>query len=361
MALRVLLAGGGTGGHLFPALAIEAEFKRQGALTLLVGTRTGIEAKIAAPPGLDIRFINAAGFKRGKIIANLTLPFKVFQSFIQSWIIVRRFQPQAALGTGGYVCGPVLLATALHRVPFFLQEQNSYPGVTTRWLAHWAKMVFLNFEEAARYLPKGCHSVRVGNPVRTDFRQLDRETAVKAWGLKPELPTLLVFGGSQGALSLNRAVQEVLPQWGRICNLIWARGWREASPLEGWTGPGKLVFRPFIEDMPSTYAAADLAVCRSGALSLSELQAATLPAILIPYPHAAADHQSHNALAYARKGGALVLPETELNGNRLYLEVKALFEDSRRLEVMRQALKVLPEGNAAAIIVQSISAALGIR
>ena len=352
MTARVLIAGGGTGGHLFPALAVAEALRERGAEILFVGTKAGMEAKIAPQRGFALEFIPVTGFRRKRILANLSFPFQVITSFIQSLRIIRRFQPQAALGTGGYVCGPVLLAAFICGVPMILQEQNSYPGVTTRLLARFARRVFLNFAEAARHLPPRSHWQHVGNPVRSGFALLEKKEAMQRWNLNPELPTLLVFGGSQGAMSLNRATAQALPDLGQFCNLIWGRGARDTSEVAGWTGPGRLVVKSFIDDMPAAYAASDLAICRSGAMTLSELQAAALPAILVPFPYAAANHQKHNALAYAKSGGALVIEDREWDGQRLLTVVKDLLGNRERLGQMREALAKQPEQDAARVIAE---------
>lgn len=354
MAGRVLLAGGGTGGHLFPALAVAKILKSKGAEVRFVGTRAGVEARVIPGKGYLMDYLWLSGFQRRRILSNLLLPLKVMTSLLQSFLILAKFRPHVALGTGGYVCGPILLAAALCRIPLLLQEQNSYPGITTRWLARFAREVFLNFEEAAGYLPARAKWRHVGNPVRADFSHIDRQAALEKWGLNRSLPTLLVFGGSQGALHINHTVRTVSPRLGGICNLIWSRGHLDKSEPAGWTGPGVLVVESFIDDMPSAYAAADLAVCRSGALTLSELQAAALPAILIPYPYAAGDHQRHNAETFSRGGVAKMIEDRELDGERLLSEVKALFEKADELDKMRRALADRPQANAAEIIVQEL-------
>jgi len=349
-----MIAGGGTGGHLFPALAVAQELRRRGAEVIFVGTRGGVEARIVPQHDFPLEFISVAGFKRGRVLANLALPVKVLRSLWESRRLVRRFRPDAALGTGGYVSGPALLMAHRAGVPVILQEQNSYPGVTTRMLARFARKVFLNFEEAARFFPSRTPWQTVGNPVRTGFAAVDRTQAVRRWELNPALPTLLVFGGSQGAASLNRAVGEVLGELGAVCNLIWSRGPKATAEVSGWTGPGALAVRPFIDDMPSAYAAADLGVCRSGAMTLSELQAAGLPALLVPFPFAAADHQRYNALAYARSGGAVVVEDKEFNGRRLLDEVRRLLGDPQALREMREALARLPRLEADRIIADEV-------
>ncbi len=354
MAVRVLLAGGGTGGHLYPALAIAEELRNKGAEIRFVGTARGLEARVVADRGFPLDVIWLAGFHRRRYLVNLLLPLKMIVSLWQSFRILRRFHPQAALGTGGYVCGPVLLIAALLRIPVFLQEQNSYPGVTTRLLARFSKEVFLNFREAASYLPAKTRWRHVGNPVRPQIAQKRRDAAVAKWGLNPQLPTLLVFGGSQGAMSINRAVALALPKLGEVCNVIWSRGFLDQSEPAGWRGPGVLVVKPYIDDMPSAYAAADLAVCRSGAMTLSELQAAALPAILVPYPYAAGDHQKHNAETFARTGGARIIDNWDLSGEKLFAAVTELLRDRAELDRMKQALKKIPRHNAAEIIADEI-------
>jgi UDP-N-acetylglucosamine--N-acetylmuramyl-(pentapeptide) pyrophosphoryl-undecaprenol N-acetylglucosamine transferase len=223
-------------------------------------------------------------------------------------------------------------------------------------LSRLSKKVFLNFEEAASHLSTKVAWQHVGNPVRPGFATLNREEAIQQWELDPSLPTLLVFGGSQGAMSINRAVTDILPGLSERYNLIWSRGHVDKSEPTGWNGPGKLIVRAFIDDMPSACAAADLAVCRSGAMTLSELQAAALPAILVPYPYAAGDHQKHNALTFSAKGGSLMIENKELNGDRLYQEITGLLDRRDRLIEMRQALRELPIQDAATIIAEEILA-----
>lgn len=354
MMPRILLAGGGTGGHLFPALAVAEVLRDKGSDVLFVGTRSGLEARVLPEKGFRLECLWLSGFNRRRILSNLLLPAKIPVSFIQSFRILSSFRPQVALGTGGYVCGPILVAASICRVPVVLQEQNSFPGITTRWLARLSGEVYLNFEEAASYLPPRTRWRQLGNPVRSGFTRLDRQLASERWGLNPSLPTLLVFGGSQGAMSVNRAVAEILPRLSPICNLIWSRGRLDTSQPSGWSGPGVLVVKPFIDDMSSAYAAADLAICRSGALTLSELQSARLPAILVPYPYAAGDHQKHNALAFAKRGGAVVIENRELNAQKLFEEITSLLGTCERLDSMRKSLAAQPAEDAAATIADDL-------
>jgi len=354
MTLKIIIAGGGTGGHLFPALAVADELRKRGAEVMFAGTRRGIEARIIPTRKYPIEYIWLSGFSRRRVLTNLLFPLKVMTSLLQSVWILLKFRPQAALGTGGYVCGPVLFGAVLLRIPIFLQEQNSFPGITTRLLAKFAKKVFLNFEEAVSHLSPGLNWQQVGNPVRVGFGDLNRQEAVKFWKLNPDLPTLLVFGGSQGAISINRVITESLPSLSQKCNLIWSRGQQDTSRPIGWEGSGVLVEKPFIEDMSMAYAASDLAVCRSGAMTLSELQAVKLPAILIPYQYAAGDHQRHNAESYCKSGGAEMIQNDDLSEEVLFDHILALLGDSERLNRMCTALSELPESDAAAIIADEL-------
>ena len=221
-------------------------------------------------------------------------------------------------------------------------------------LARFAKEVYLNFEEAAHKLSSRTQWRVLDNPVRPGFTLVDREEAVKYWALNPDLPTLLITGGSQGAMRINNAVHDSLSELSHLCNLIWSRGKVDTKEPQDWDGPGKLIVKPFIDEMSQAYAAADLAVCRSGAMTLSELKASALPAILIPYPYAAANHQWHNAEAFAARGGACVVNNDDLNGKRLVKEVSDLLGTTGRIDKMRHALKKMPVMDSANIIAQQL-------
>ena len=353
-ALRVLIAGGGTGGHVFPAIAIAQAIRerRPDAEIVFVGTKAGVECRAVPHAGFNLRIIWISGFARHRLWKNLTLPVKLLVSLWQCLRILRTFKPHIVIGTGGYAMGPVLLMAQKLGYPTILQEQNSLPGVTTRKLAGTAQVVCVGFADAISRL-RNARTEHTGNPVRREFRLLDRGAARSAWPLASSRQTLLVFGGSLGARSVNEAIAAALPELLGEFNLIWQTG-RSGVPssvdreaLHTARTAAHLIVLDFIDDMPSAYVAADLAVCRAGAMTLAELALAGLPAILIPYPHAADDHQTLNAQSVVAAGAAVQIADSDLSGSRLATEIRALVRDQARLRAMSTAMRQLGKPNAA--------------
>lgn len=352
--LRVLIAGGGTGGHVFPALAIKQAIARHdpSATIWFAGTRNGLEAKVLPRSGETLKLIWISGFSRAHMTRNLLLPLKLIVSFAQSYLLLKSFKPHVVIGTGGYVMGPVLWTAQRLGIPTLLQEQNSFPGYTTRKLAPRAAVVCAGFEEVRDRLP----AVRVevtGNPLRSSFGTADRAAALRKWNLSPDRRTLLVFGGSAGAKSINEAVAGAVPQLTASCNLLWQTG-RGGIPqsadkkvLDSARAAGRLTTLEFIEDMPSAYAAADLAVCRAGAMTLAELALTGLPAILIPYPFATDDHQTANACAIADRNAAVLIKDAELNPVDLSNTVHRILSAPDTVQTMSAQMKSLARPDAA--------------
>jgi len=353
--LRVLVAGGGTGGHVFPALAIADEIKkiRPDAEFLFVGTKDKIESRVVPERGYRLSTIWISGFHRSLRPANLLFPLKVLVSLAQSFGIVRRFDPTIAIGTGGYVCGPILSMAAWMGIPVVVHEANSYPGVTTRMLAGRAKIVFTSFEATTRWLKRTDNVEHVGMPTRQGLDASERSAATAFFKLDPAKKTVFVFGGSLGAASINRAVEQRLIPAAAVngFQIIWqtGRGWNGdivAARQAGWVGA-------FIDDMQHAYAAADIVVCRSGASSLAELTLLGKPAILVPYPHAAADHQTVNARSLSERGAAVLLPDAEVT-ERLVDEVMNLLSNDERRLSMANASRNLGRPNAGTSIAARI-------
>ncbi len=358
--LRILIAGGGTGGHVFPALAIQAAIARiqPHATFLFVGTEHGLESRVMPANGLKLETIWIAGFARKRILSNLSLPFKLLVSIWQSVLILRRYRPHVAIGSGGYVMGPILWASRLLGIPTLIQEQNSLPGVTTRKLARHASAICLGYEDAKKHLDTEKIHV-TGNPVRAQLLAATVGAAGKTkWNLLADRPTLLVFGGSLGARSLNMAVADILIDLLKSWNLIWQTGksgvpdHASKSLMREAVASRKLVVLEFIENMPEAYASAELAVCRAGAMTLAELAIAGLPAVLVPFPHAADDHQSANAKSVEHAGAAIVVADHELSGMKLMSLLGQLKSDHETLDSMRVAMKSLARPNAADEIAQ---------
>lgn len=332
--MRLLLAGGGTGGHLFPAVALAQQLLEEEwqAQVLFVGTDRGIEARILPELNLPLKTIDISGLVGLGWKAKLTLLPQLLRSVRQSMEILESFAPDVVVGVGGYASGPVLLAAKLKRIPFIIHEQNAAFGLTNRLLSRWAERICLSFERTDQRRTLQERTVLTGNPVRRGI------------ALCPPLPetgqTLLVFGGSRGAQALNQAVVAALPALRTACpelTIIHQTGTdaleevRAGYRAAGWD-PEQVT--PFIDNMADAYARARLVLCRAGATTLAELTVCGRPAVLVPYPFAAADHQTGNARLLAEKGAALLLPQSELNGAKLAQLLGGLLNDQPTLERM---------------------------
>ena len=339
-----MLAGGGTGGHLFPALAIADEIRRlePNATFLFLGTKGKIEARVVPQRGYPFRTLWISGFHRRLTLDNLLFPLKVIVSLIQSLFVIRQFKPDVVVGTGGYVCGPILFMAALLGIPTVIHESNSYPGVTTRLLAARVSTVFIAFEEARHWLKRTNHVVLIGTPTREALGTISKEAGVAAFGLEHGKKTLLVFGGSLGAASINNAVLGSLDELGRKgIQIIWQTGRGDFERIRSAIGSKKAIWLgAFIDKMENAFGAADLVVCRAGATTLAELTRVGKPAILVPYPHAAGDHQTHNARSLSDAGAAVMIADQML-AKDFGPTVLALFESPARLGEMSAASKKL--------------------
>ncbi|MEW5924993.1 MAG: undecaprenyldiphospho-muramoylpentapeptide beta-N-acetylglucosaminyltransferase [Candidatus Zixiibacteriota bacterium] len=345
--LKIIFAGGGTGGHLYPALAIadrlktlitpgcEADFR-------FVGTKRGIEYRMKERLGYPLSLITVRGLSRRGIIRNILFPFLLAGATLKSIYLILRFSPNIVIGTGGYVMGPVLLAAVMMNRRSAIQEQNSYPGVTTRQLAHRVDKVFLGFGEAAKYFKKGCDVLETGNPVKSIIGTITKEDARKYFDLSIDDKVILILGGSQGASSINNNILMHLETLSGTYRLIWQTGerdYKEVAAKAGGRVSGRALFA-FTDQIETAYAAADIAIARAGALTLAELEAAGLPSVLIPYPFAAEDHQRKNAEVYAAAGASFIIYDNELGEMNLLKGTITLLEDGSR-DKMKAALETL--------------------
>jgi UDP-N-acetylglucosamine--N-acetylmuramyl-(pentapeptide) pyrophosphoryl-undecaprenol N-acetylglucosamine transferase len=357
--VKLLIAGGGTGGHVYPAIAIAEEvLARPGGEVLFVGTAQGIEARVVPAAGYRLETLAVSGLKRMKPADMFRGAARLPVALGRSMQIVRRFRPDAVLGVGGYASGPVVLAAALLRVPTAIHEQNSVPGMTNRILARLARTIFVAFEEAARrFAPRP--SQLVGNPVRRKI--ID---ALAGPPLSPDrASTVLIVGGSQGARAVNELVLEAaahLAKDARLPRLLHQTGAADAAACEDRyrkLGVGDRVsVVPFIEDMAGAYASASSVIGRAGALTLAELAIVGKPAILIPLPTAADDHQTRNAQAFADAGAAIVLNQRETDGAKLAAALAGLLADPKRMADMSGAMGRLARPAAARAIVDRLEA-----
>ncbi len=347
---RILITGGGTGGHVYPAIAIAQAIRRQrpGVAIQFAGTRDHIEWRAVPEAGFDIAPVSARGLQRGSITNTLAIPFSLLRGFWQSMRLIQRFKPDVAIGTGGYVSAPVLWIATRLGVPVVIQEQNAFPGKTNKMLASGARRIHIAFEAAASYFPEG-RCVVSGNPTRPEFAAITRGAARRQLGLSAEARVLFVTGGSGGSLALNEAMAAVAGDLAARDDLhvIWQTGPRYYEKYQHLArSSDRLRIQPFVDDMPAAFAAADVALCRSGAITCSELEVTGTPAILVPSPNVANDHQTFNARAVESAGGATILPESELQA-RLLDVLDELLEDEARLRMMSQRLKENAKPDAA--------------
>ncbi len=354
------MAGGGTGGHLFPALEIARAVKEKWQADILFfGTKNGLENKKVPQEGFPIVYLPVAGFHRRITLTNLAFPFKLLKSLAICRKELKAFQTDLAIGTGGYVMGPVLKSAQKLGIPFVLQEQNSYPGVTTRLLAAKAERVFLAYEDAKQYLPAESWTVVSGNPLRLNKVSQKREELLREFGLFADKKTILIFGGSQGAASINKALLQLLqrrffpPEY----QLLWQTGiweYKSISTAAKNIQSEAVRIMPFIDDMSKAYAVAEFAICRAGAMTISELIFAGLPAVFIPYPHAAADHQFHNARSVAEREAALLVRDDERMPDNLMKTLQSIFDGQIDLKQMSRRMKSLYRGDPIPLILQHI-------
>jgi UDP-N-acetylglucosamine--N-acetylmuramyl-(pentapeptide) pyrophosphoryl-undecaprenol N-acetylglucosamine transferase len=361
-SLCVVFAGGGTGGHLFPAIAIADEINKivTGANITFIGTRHKIEAMVVPQHGYGFKSIWVSGFRRRLTIENLLFPVKFVVSLMQSLFLMIKLKPDVVVGTGGYVCGPPLFVATLLGLPTLIQEQNSFPGVTTRLLASRVNQVHLSFKSSQQYLKRVDNTCVSGNPTRASVGTIARNEGAAHFGIDPTTRTLLVFGGSQGAASINKAVVQILDQLvSSGIQVLWQTGETdyaimrsEADRLADSVKGAVKVYR-FVEKMEYAYAACDLAVCRSGATTIAELAKAGVPSILVPYPFAAADHQTENAKTLVMAGAALMIRDSELSTSLLNA-VRSLLNDSYKLQQMKEKVLGLAVPNATSILATAV-------
>lgn len=312
---RVVISGGGTGGHIFPALSIaDALRRRLDADILFVGAENRMEMTRVPEAGYEIIGLPVAGFDRKRLWRNISVLFKLFRSLRKSRKIISDFKPDIAIGVGGYASGPTLKAAQRAGIPTLLQEQNSYAGVTNKLLGEKAGKICVAYDGMERFFPAD-RIVKTGNPIRKALLSYSKSVkeAREAFGLDPERPVLLVVGGSLGALTLNESMEKGIKRIAdKGIQVIWQTGknFGDRGPAAAREIKG-VVVTPFISDMASAYRAADLVVGRAGAGSISELQVLGKPVILVPSPNVAEDHQTHNARALSERGAAVLVTDAE--------------------------------------------------
>jgi len=356
---RVLMAAGGTGGHVYPAIAIADALKAQGSDMDIqfVGTKNHMEWTSVPKAGYEISPIWISGLQRRLTPKNVLFPIKLLTALVQSYWLLRSFRPSIVISCGGYVAGPVGWVAAKLGIPIMIQEQNSYPGVTNRMLARYARRIFTAFPDAQDYFPED--RVRmVGNPTRNKLRQANAQTAREYFRFTEDRPVLLVLGGSLGAKSINQAMRHSLDTLHDIVGLqiIWQCGKRYIDDLEkdiDVEDYPRLRLHAYLDDMPAAYAAADLAVSRAGASSCSELMITGTPSVLVPSPHVAGDHQTMNARSMQEQGASEILEDDSLQDTLSEL-VTRLLADHEQLRRMNDAALAMAKPMAAQDIAEEI-------
>ncbi len=361
---KLLLTGGGTGGHIYPALAIAARVSRTMAPVeiLYVGSSGGMEERLAQDAGLRFVGLPVKGLVRKGPVAKAEGVALLGVACARALGVVRRFRPTVVVGTGGYAAGPVGLAAVLTGTPLVLQEQNVVPGVTNRWLSRFAAAVAVPLPQAAAHFPRSAPLVVTGNPVREDLVRTDRQAARRRLGVAPGERLVVVVAGSRGSAVFVRLLREMLPGWtdGTLLFISGAAHAEAARRIisDHHPRPGAAVrLQPYADNMGEVLAASDLVVCRAGAMALAELAALGRPAILIPSPHVTHHHQEANAAAFAQAGAAVVLPEEGLNGVALGVEVRRLLQHHALLDALGRKARALYRDDALDQIIARITAA----
>lgn len=359
--MKVIISGGGTGGHIFPAVSIANALKAKYPDTeiLFVGAEGRMEMQRVPAAGYRIVGLPICGMDRKNLLRNIVVLWRAVKSVIKARKIVREFRPDVAVGVGGYASGPTLKAAAMAGVPTLLQEQNSYAGVTNKLLAKGARRICVAYEGMERFFPKE-RIMLTGNPIRQGLtaNTLSREEAIRAFGLDPEKRTVLIVGGSLGARTLNESVLEHLDLVKSSgVQFIWQTGkYYHKEILERLNRHERLPMlyvTDFISKMDEAYAAADLVVSRAGAGSISELCVLQKPVILVPSPNVAEDHQTKNAMALVEKGAAIYVKDSEAPATLLETAVKTV-ADEETLKGLRQNIGTLAYANAAEVIADEV-------
>ena len=357
---RIVISGGGTGGHIYPAIAIANQFRKrfEDAEILFVGAKGKMEMQKVPEAGYRIIGLWISGLQRKLSLKNLMFPFKLIFSIIKSFSILRSFKPHAVIGVGGFASGPMLYSASKKRIPSLIQEQNSYAGLTNKWLGKNVNRICVAYDNMDRYFEKE-KLVLTGNPVRDDIQKIveKRSEAIAHFGIRPEKKTILILGGSLGARTINEAVMANIDFIkGTECQVIWQCGsfyFEEMRSRLNEVQPGNVWLHQFIKRMDLAYAAADVVISRAGALSISELCIVQKPVIFVPSPNVAEDHQTKNAQALVNQDAALMISDNQAS-DRMVREAMELLFDERKMQTLSENIGRLAQPNATDQIVDEI-------
>lgn len=357
---KVIISGGGTGGHIYPALTIARAIQKQTAVEILyIGSKNGLESKIVPQEGIPFETLEIQSFARKLTTKNLVTIFKSSKALIKAIYIIKKFNPDVVIGTGGYVCGPMLMGAAILGVPTLIQEQNVIAGVTNKILGRMVNTVAIGYEEARKSFSKCKNVIYTGNPIREAIVTANREVGRKKLGLDNNEFAVLISGGSRGAKSINEAMIEVHKYFKeekniKLIHVTGSNGYEEVLEKLGIVndsdvseyGANSIIVK-YLHEMPETLAAVDLAVFRAGAIGIAELSARGIPSILIPYPYAAEDHQTYNAKSLVMNGASKMIVDKALTGRELIADICDLKENPQILRSMASASLALGKPQAA--------------
>jgi UDP-N-acetylglucosamine--N-acetylmuramyl-(pentapeptide) pyrophosphoryl-undecaprenol N-acetylglucosamine transferase len=345
--MKIVVSGGGTGGHIYPALALIREISKEekDAEFLYIGTQQGLESKLVPMENIPFEAIHITGFKRKLSFDNIKTILRFIKGVKDSKKLLKKFKPDVVIGTGGYVCGPVVYAAAKLGIPTIIHEQNSVPGLTNKFLSRYVDRVAICFEEAKQYFPEK-KVVLTGNPRASEVLGQDGANGRSSVGLNQNSPAVLIFGGSRGARPINEAVLKSLAQLGeKPYQVLYVTGdvhfekVKQEAEISG--NPQNVIIKPFIHNMPEVLAGIDLTVSRAGATTLAELTSLGVPSILIPSPYVTNNHQEKNARALSDHGAAELLLEPDLNSAKLIKKIdEILLQENRLTEMKAAALKL---------------------
>lgn len=351
--MKIAVSGGGTGGHIYPALALIREIKKKDEKVefLYIGTEKGLESKLVPRENIPFKSIHITGFKRKISFENVKTILRFLKGVRDSKKMLKEFKPDVVIGTGGYVCGPVVYAAAKMGIPTIVHEQNSVPGLTNKFLSRYVDKIAICFEEAREFFPEQ-KVVLTGNPRASEVLGQDGIKGRLSAGLKLKIPTVLIFGGSRGARPINEAVVKSLTELsGKSYQVLYVTGdvhFEDVQKEVELVGnPENVIIKPFIHNMPEVLSSVDLTVARAGATTLAELTSLGIPSILIPSPYVTDNHQEKNARALSENGAARLLLEKDLTGPKLVESIDHILGNEEKLAHMKKAARKLGIPDAA--------------
>jgi len=351
--MRVVVSGGGTGGHIYPALALINEIKKHHSDVefLYIGTENGLEHNIVKRAGIPFKSVEISGFKRKLSFENVKTVTRFVKAVSRSKRYLKEFKADVVIGTGGYVCGPVVYAASKMKIPTVIHEQNSLPGITNKFLSRYVDKVAICFEEARKHFPEE-KVVLTGNPRASEVLGQNAAKGRESLGLDKNKKTVLIFGGSRGAKAINEAVLQMIPSLdGKPYQVVYVTGEvhydKVIEEVKTLNQSAHVIIKPFIHNMPEVLASVDLIVSRAGATSLAEITALGLPSILIPSPYVTANHQEVNARSLSDHDAAIMIKEVDLNSQKLLSQIDDLLLNESKLNKMKKASKDLGIPDAA--------------